>query len=164
MSYRSLQDCPPGMRRLIQAQMAAAPAGEVRPVKGNEAAALAPSAARKYRNVPCESGGLKFDSKLERNCYFALVERYGEANVWPHHSTFILPGGVKMRPDFTVRVPQHGGQFDKYSDAWIKLRVFDAKGAEPTQDWKNKRKGVLAIFGVQVEILKSPKDVWRDGE
>ena len=113
-----------------------------------------PKAKRsKYGAVKCKSAnGEAYDSKLERDIYEALVAKYGERRVMRQVS-LTLPGGIRMRPDFMVIV--------SCPDEWgnVAVKFYDAKGPEPTRDWKNKAKLLANHYGITVGIIRKASEV-----
>lgn len=152
MKYKTLADCPPGMRRLLEASLP-----PDKPAK--------PAGRSKYRNIraSAEVNGIEFhfDSKLERDCFLALVRVFGFPNVAHHPRRFVLPGGVSMIPDFSVRVGQAPGVYDHRSRGFYRIHYCDAKGPEPTADWRNKRKQVAFIYGEQITVIHKPSEIHR---
>lgn len=98
---------------------------------------------RKYRNVPVEIDGQRFDSKLEGRCYEWLKLRRQAQDVrwFIRQVPFRLPGGVVYRADFLAVTRD-------------RVEVIDAKGKD-TRESINKRKQVLELYGVDVML-------WRD--
>jgi hypothetical protein len=58
----------------------------------------------KYNNVRCELDGITFDSKAERNYYIELdlMKKAGLVKWFNRQPSFLLPGGIRYRPDFVV--------------------------------------------------------------
>jgi hypothetical protein len=83
-----------------------------------------------------------YDSKLEAGYAEVLDQdiRIGMVKWWTPQPRFPLPGGVVYVADFLVA----------HIDG---LRVVDTKGSD-TQSSINKRKQVLACFGLEVEIVR----------
>jgi hypothetical protein len=98
---------------------------------------------RKYRNVPVEIDGERFDSKLEARCFQWLVLRWkaGEILWFTRQVSFVLEGGVKVRLDFIAPLTRGG------------VEVIDAKGVL-TQSSANKYKQLKARYGIDVILWK----------
>lgn len=98
----------------------------------------------KYRNRKTLYDDKLFDSALETRCYQVQTLRWkaGEVAWFTRQVPFELTGGVVYKADFVV-VLKAGG-----------VEVWDAKGVD-TQESRNKRKQVKAIYGVDVQL-------WRD--
>lgn len=94
----------------------------------------------KYRNVKVTIDGIKFDSKLEGRCYewLKLRQLAGDVRWFIRQVPFGLEGGVTYRADFLAVT-------------WHDVEVIDAKGRD-TPESKNKRKQVLARYGVEVQL------------
>ena len=86
-------------------------------------------APRKYRNVKTEVDGITFDSRAEADRYrdLRVLLNVGEIRGFDLQPSFLLPGGVRYRPDFIV--------CGKDGVVWVE----DVKGVE-TQAFKLKRK------------------------
>lgn len=105
--------------------------------------ATPPPKPRKYRNQPCLSAdGKRFDSKLERDYYEQLVQRWkaGDVRWFIRQVTFELEGGVKYRADFVVVCPAG-------------INVVDATGVM-TQAKANKLKQMKARYGIEVQLVR----------
>ena len=110
-----------------------------------------PAAPSKFGNVRTENeAGEKFDSKLERTVYERLVARFGIKNVMRQVS-LVLPGGVRMKPDFLVI-------HERFDDGTVRVGLLDAKG-HATRDWLNKAKVMREWFGWPVRVVKSAGEV-----
>ena len=83
----------------------------------------------KYRNVKTEIDGYTFDSKAEARRYLELkiLSEADEIMGFGLQPSFVLPGGIRYRPDFIV--------CDKGGTVWVE----DVKGHE-TKDFKLKKK------------------------
>jgi hypothetical protein len=94
----------------------------------------------KYNNRSTVIDDKRFDSQLEARCYQWLTLRWKAGNIlwFTRQVPFELPGGVRYRADFLVAT-KHG------------VEVWDAKGYD-TQESRNKRKQVEAIYGVHVQL------------
>jgi len=119
-----------------------------------------PKAKRsKYGATKCKSAnGESFDSKLERDVYEALVAKHGERRVMRQVS-LTLPGGIRMRPDFMVITPPAFEDIMPGQAIPAFVRFFDAKGPEPTRDWKNKAKLLANHYGITVGIIRKASEV-----
>jgi len=131
-----------------------APVASYRPTTAAQGEEPATPVARKFRNVPTtdEESGEHFDSRLECRVWRELVARYGRRNVLRQVS-FCLPGRIRMRPDFVVL------ERSTTDGRAVIARVIDAKGAPPTNDWRNKAKLMAATFDLHVEIVRDPKEI-----
>jgi hypothetical protein len=99
------------------------------------------SPRRKYRNQPTEVDGHRFDSKREAARYVELqgLRKAGVVSWFTRQVPFHLPGKIRYVADFLV----------VYADG--RTVVEDVKSAGTrTQVYINKRKQVLALFGVEV--------------
>lgn len=113
----------------------------------------APGSRPKYGNkvVVDKETGQRFDSQLELRIFKALVAMYGQRNV-ARQMSFMLSGGVRMRPDFVVLGTDNCGRR-------VIERVIDAKGAPPTRDWTNKAKQLAEAFDLHVEIVRKVSEL-----
>lgn len=104
----------------------------------------APYGGNKYHNQKTIVDGITFDSKAEARRYCELKMLKAAAKIqwfWPQPS-FVLPGGIRYRPDFIVRGSD--GQI------WVE----DVKGVE-TKEFKLKRKLWDEFYpGLPLKILK----------
>jgi len=84
---------------------------------------------RKYHNVFTIVDGIQFDSKAEARRYqeLKLREQCGSIMGFNRQPSFLLPGGIRYRPDFIV--------CDLAGQIWVE----DVKGLE-TQAFKLKQK------------------------
>ena len=84
---------------------------------------------RKYRNIKTEVDGITFDSRAEANRYrdLRVLLNVGEIRGFDLQPSFLLPGGVRHRPDFIV--------CGKDGVVWVE----DVKGVE-TQAFRLKRR------------------------
>lgn len=109
----------------------------------------APGKRSKYRNVPMEVDGIRFDSKKEAAFYsmLKLREKAGEVFEVQLQRRYALtaPNGMLM----TTYV----ADFAFYDDLQKRTRVVDVKGYE-TDVFKLKRKMMRALLGIEVEIVK----------
>lgn len=98
----------------------------------------------KYRNEKTLLDGITFDSKAEARRYadLKLQHRAGQIRWFSRQPSFVLPGGIRYRPDFIVCSPDG------------KIHVEDVKGYE-TKDFKLKHKLWDATFpGLPLVIIK----------
>lgn len=98
---------------------------------------------RKYRNVKTEVDGITFDSKAEARRYseLKLLRRADEIRWFSCQPSFLLPGGIRYRPDFIV----YDGE-----TIWVE----DVKGME-TQAFKLKRRLWDATYeGLELRIIR----------
>lgn len=109
-----------------------------------------PKRKAKYRNVRTEYTSIQgftrtYDSKKEAD-YAVQLDNAIKAKLarwWIPQPSFPLPGGVTYRADFLVC-----GFKRTHND----VHVIDVKGRD-TQASINKRKQVLALYGITVEIV-----------
>lgn len=109
-----------------------------------------PKKKAKFGNVKVTHDGILFDSKLEGRRYEALklLRRGGHVlNFW-RQPIFDLPGGVIYRGDFLIHWA--------LDDPKERVTCEDCKGAD-TQESKNKRKQVKALYGIAVILVRAPK-------
>jgi hypothetical protein len=96
----------------------------------------------KYGNARTVVDGVRFDSKKEAARYETLkrLKEAGEVLWFATQPQFVLEGGVVYRADFVV--------------AWKdgRVSVEDVKGHR-TREYLNKRKQVLARYGLEIEEL-----------
>lgn len=100
--------------------------------------------ANKYRAVKTAVDGITFDSKAEARRYqeLKLLKRAGEIQGFGIQPSFVLPGGVRYRPDFIV------------CDKDGTLHVEDVKGFE-TAAFKIKRKLYDEMYPwLPLEVIK----------
>lgn len=102
----------------------------------------------KYRNVKVELDGERYDSKLEFDFHQVLKRRQkaGEIGLILRQVPFRLEGGVVYRADFVCGSPAP----PHFCEVW------DAKGCD-TRSSINKRKQVLARYGIEVLLHRKPK-------
>ncbi len=113
------------------------------------AAANLPKKPSKYRNVKVTIEGETYDSKLEYQQHEELrrLQRLGDIGLILRQVPFRLEGGVVYRADFLVELLRGGPPF---------IEVWDAKGKD-TQASINKRKQVLARYGIEVKLWRRAK-------
>ncbi len=65
---------------------------------------LSKNKQNKYKNIKTEMDGHVFDSKAEARRYgeLKMLARAGEIKGFGLQPSFILPGGIRYRPDFIV--------------------------------------------------------------
>lgn len=100
--------------------------------------------ANKYRAVKTAVDGITFDSKAEARRYqeLKLLKRAGEIQGFGIQPSFVLPGGIRYRPDFIV------------CDKNGRIYVEDVKGHE-TAAFKIKKKQFEAMYPyLELEIIK----------
>jgi len=98
----------------------------------------------KYHNVKTKVDGIAFDSKAEARRYseLKLMIVADEILGFGRQPSFVLPGGVRYKPDFIV--------CDKDSTMWVE----DVKGVE-TQSFKIKKKLWEASYPwLELRIIK----------
>ena len=93
----------------------------------------------KYRAIPIQIDGMRFDSKMEGNYYLILkdMQAKGEIKFFLRQVPFHLPGNVRYVCDFAV-FDENGVQF------------VDVKGFE-TPAFKIKKKQVESIYKVKIQ-------------
>jgi hypothetical protein len=143
MRYKKLDQCPPGMRKLLAQQHLTQTPGNRR---------------RKYGNVRTEFNGEVFDSKAEAadDQRFRLLEAAGDIGGYARQVSIPLRArkGVRMRLDFMVnRRRPHTCTKCGNVDHITGLVLLDRKGVV-TRDWENKRRILEAQLGIKVEILQ----------
>lgn len=102
-------------------------------------------ATRKYKNVPVEIEGRRFDSKREGDRYrvLRLLEQAGEISGLECHPswTFVVNG---------TKVARYTADFS-YRDAGGRLVVEDVKSRPTkTRDYVIRKKLLLALYGISV--------------
>jgi hypothetical protein len=103
----------------------------------------------KYRAIPCEVDGFRFDSKAEALYYKILIQmvKYQQVAYFLRQVPFHIPGNTKLVVDFMVVA--------KADDStWIKPIYLDVKGDKPTYAWTVKRKAVEALYPVTIDIVQ----------
>ena len=103
-----------------------------------------PTKQSKYHNQKTVVDGITFDSKAEarRYCELKNLKAYCRINWFTRQPSFLLPGGIRYRPDFMVR------------DANGRIWVEDVKGME-TKEFKLKRKLWDETYpGLPLKIIK----------
>lgn len=105
--------------------------------------------AHKFGSQRCEKDGIKFPSKLERNCYSVLkdLESTGVILFFLRQIPFDLPGGYIHRVDYCV--------FTKNSVIFI-----EAKGKDLTVG-KMKRTQVEDLYGVSIFLAFKPEQIYK---
>jgi hypothetical protein len=107
-----------------------------------------PKKPSKFRNVRVVLDGESYDSRLEYEFHQVLKRRQqaGEIGLLLRQVPFRLEGGVVYKADFvaTTNVAPH------FCEVW------DAKGCD-TRSSINKRKQVLARYGIEVLLHRKPK-------
>lgn len=100
---------------------------------------------RKYRNVPTEYDGRKYDSKAEaaQAAQLDLEKKSGQIRGWLPQVSFALPGLTRrMVVDFLVVMPDG------------RIRLQDVKGGIITRDWQIKRELLEKALGLPVDIVR----------
>jgi len=109
----------------------------------------------KFGNVKVCLEGEVFDSQLEYDCFCWLKLREAAAEIawFLRQVPFRLEGGVVYRADFVVVLTNAEIQRTSFEDFLSSraVEVWDAKGRD-TQASINKRKQVLARYGVEVRL------------
>ncbi|HHX37878.1 MAG TPA: DUF1064 domain-containing protein [Clostridiaceae bacterium] len=98
----------------------------------------------KYNNVKTVVDGIKFDSKAEAERYqeLKLLKIAGEIQGFGLQPSFVLPGGIRYRPDFIV--------CDSDGEIWVE----DVKGVE-TQAFRIKKKQWDALYSwLPLKVIK----------
>jgi hypothetical protein len=101
----------------------------------------------KYGAQKCEADGIKFPSKLERNCYQALkrLQNDGKVLFFLRQIPFDLPGNLIHRIDFQVFLPDD-------------VLFIESKGRD-LPIGKMKRLQVEDLYKVKVHIATKPSDI-----
>lgn len=146
-----IENCPPHLRAAIEKQMAKDSKKATPPTATGKRTKFNNVRIVVDRDIVAAHDGLvdvgeAFDSKLEFRICIALRRRYGKQLV-ARQVSFSLPGGIRMKPDFVILHPQK---------AW---ELIDAKGADPTPDWKNKAKLLQATHGLSVRIVRKESEI-----
>ena len=96
----------------------------------------------KFGAVKCQSDGIKFPSRLERDYYeqLKLRQKSGDVLFFLRQPVFDLPGGVKYLCDFAVYLADGTVEF------------VDTKGLD-TPISKLKRKQVEEIYPIEIKIV-----------
>ncbi len=103
----------------------------------------------KYGNEKCEYKGIKFDSKRERAYYIELErrEKLGEVVGIELQRPFALLGNNGML------IATYKADFCFWDNTADRFRCIDIKGVE-TKDFKLKKKMMLGLLGINVEVVK----------
>lgn len=98
----------------------------------------------KYRNTPTTIDGIRFDSKAEASRYSELknIKATGKILWFTRQPSFLLPGGVRYRPDFMV------------CDCTGILWVEDVKGVETTEFQIKKKLWEETYPGFELRVIK----------
>lgn len=142
LRYRSPDDMPAGMRRLLgHQQQAAAPADA--PGWVPKPAGPAKGRAGKYNAQPTEADGIRFDSKAEARYYLRLKARVeaGEVLYFHRQVPIHLPGNTRYVVDFQ----------EFHADGSV--HYVDVKGVE-TQTFRLKKRQVEALYPITIEVTK----------
>lgn len=102
-----------------------------------------PPKVSKYRNEKTVVDGITFDSKAEafRYCELKNLKTYHKITWFSRQPSFLLPGGIRYRPDFIVCQNGH---------IWVE----DVKGME-TKEFKLKQRLWEESYpGLPLKILK----------
>ena len=153
MGNTSIADLPAHIQKQVREKLEAESAQQLY----NRIASAELAKRSKYRNVRTEFKSVQgftvmADSKLEARLFARLDQEMvrGDVAWWIPHPRFPLPGGVVYEADALVMerfaVPGNAG-------GALRPRVYDAKGFD-RQDARNKRKQVLDLFGVDVELVR----------
>lgn len=97
----------------------------------------------KYNNIKTEVDGIVFDSKAESRRYIELktLRNAGAIDWFSRQPSFLLPGGIRYRPDFIVCAAGH---------IWVE----DVKGME-TKEFKFKQKLWIESYpGLPLKVIK----------
>lgn len=110
---------------------------------------------RKYKNVPTEIDGQKFDSKAEANRWCALQQllKAGEIRNLERQVSYVLLARQKRPSGGFERAVVYIADFC-YTDRTGKRVVEDVKGCS-TDVWVIKRKLMLSLFGIEVREIKA---------
>ena len=103
-----------------------------------------PFGRKKYRNIPCEVNGEKYDSKLEAKVHGDLIRGFCKERIIRQVS--IPLGGKRIRPDFLVIT-------DHFEDGSFRGFFADAKG-KATRDWEAKAAWLLDKHGIKIRLIK----------
>lgn len=97
----------------------------------------------KFGAVRCETDGIKFPSKLERNYYkkLKLLQKSGELLFFLLQPRFETGGGTKYTADF----------LEFWADGTV--RFVDCKGVE-TKEFVRNKKIVEGLYPIEIEVVK----------
>lgn len=104
---------------------------------------------RKYRNVPVEVDGIRFDSKAEAARYNVLLNRQAAG----------ILGAIVVHPRFELKVGEthicfYIGDFQYYDHRARRSIVEDVKGVR-TPAYKIKKRLMKAIYGIEITEVEA---------
>ncbi len=101
----------------------------------------------KFKAIASYADKIRFPSKLERDCYNRLkqLQSQGKILFFIRQPSFDLPGGTKHSIDFEVFLPDE-------------VKFLESKGRDLPLG-KLKRLQVEELFGITVEVIKTPSDI-----
>lgn len=101
----------------------------------------------KFKAKKCELDGIKFPSKLERDCYRVLcsLKEKGVILFFLRQASFDLPGGFMHKVDFQVFTQGN-------------VLFIEAKGKDLAMG-KMKREQVEDLYNIKIHIAKSSFDI-----
>jgi len=101
----------------------------------------------KYGAIACERDGIKFPSKLERNCFDKLksLKNQGKIRMIIRQIPFDLPGGFKHVIDFCVFTAEH-------------VLFIESKGRDLPMG-KLKRLQVEELHDIPIYVVKDPSEI-----
>jgi hypothetical protein len=157
--YKSLDQAPPGLRKLYEEQYGRA-SGQ-RPARAGGNCRSEPPKRQKYGNIRTEFKGETFDSKAEAEDeqILAMREAAGEIGGYARQVTIPLRAGARKRGsrakfDWLVNEPRpHRCSNCGHEDRIMGLVLKDTKGMI-TQAWETKRRLVEAQLGVKIEVIQ----------
>lgn len=103
----------------------------------------------KYRNKPTIIDGIRFASKREATYYGELKKREGDGEV----ADVILQPPFKLLGPKGELIATYRADFAFWDVSQARRRVVDVKGVE-TPEFKLKKKMMLALLGIEVEVVK----------
>lgn len=101
----------------------------------------------KYSAKACERDGIKFPSKLERNCFDKLksLKSQGKIRMFLRQAQFDIPGGFKHFVDFCVFTDDH-------------VLFIESKGRDLPMG-RLKRLQVEELFDISIHVVKDPSEI-----
>jgi len=152
MRVTSVADLPVHMRSQAEQQLRTYGSKPPATAAAQPPSNTTPAKRSKYGNVKVHLEGEVFDSQLEYDCYcwIRLRKQAGEVAWFLRQVPFRLEGGVVYRADYLVALNDSVAPVS-LTGGCSAVEVWDAKGRD-TQASINKRKQVLARYGVEVRL------------
>jgi len=144
MRYKRLVDCPEGMRKLLEKQLAPDP--------------LKVTAKRpKYGNVRTQYNGETFDSKAEaaEDQALRMAEAAGEIAGYARQVSIPMRArkGRRMQLDFMVNAKKSYACAQCGHLNHIHALVLRDKKGFVTREWQTKRRILEAQLGIEIEVV-----------